>query len=91
VEARLAGVEPLPDHWHATAITTPADQAPFTTEDLDEARSPLTRLAAIWTTRLTALSPQELDAPRGDGWTVREIATHLDGSRYYADAVGPLP
>ena len=57
MEARLAGVEPLPDR----------------------------------TTRLTALSPQELDAPRGDGWTVREIATHLDGSRYYADAVGPLP
>src|SRR5215471_15916117 len=43
LEARLVGQSPLPDHWHASAITTPADLAPFTREDLDEARSRLSR------------------------------------------------
>jgi len=37
----------LPGHWHASAITTAADLAPFTSEDLDEARSRLTRLAQV--------------------------------------------
>jgi len=55
LEARLAGQSPLPDHWHASAITTPADLAPFTREDLDEARSRLSRLAQIWSLRLRAL------------------------------------
>src|SRR5215471_12638138 len=42
VEARLAGQSPVPDHWHASAITTPADLATFTPEDVDEARARLT-------------------------------------------------
>src|SRR5512138_1788532 len=54
-EARLAGLPCLPDHWHASAVTTPADLAPFTAEDLDEARSRLTRLAQVWTVRLAAV------------------------------------
>lgn len=90
VEARLAGHEPLPDQWHASAITTAVDLAPFTAQDLDEARSRLTRLAQIWTDRMTALTPAQLDQAQGDGWTIRQIAFHLEGSAYYADAVGDL-
>src|SRR3982750_2853616 len=52
LEARLATQEPQPDHWHASVTTTPADLAPFTTEDLDEARSRLVRLGRIWADRL---------------------------------------
>jgi hypothetical protein len=90
IEARLAGEEPQPDHWHASHITTPADLAPFGQEDLDEARSRLRRIARIWVNRLSALTDEELDAPRGEGWTIREIAVHLAGSKYYADALGDL-
>ncbi|MDQ0993723.1 hypothetical protein [Streptomyces sp. V3I7] len=90
MEARLAGEAPQPDHWHASTITTPADLAPFTAEDLDEARSRLTRLARMWANRLDALTDEQLDRSPGDGWTFRELAEHLEGSRYYADAVGDL-
>lgn len=90
MEARLAGVDPQPDHWHASAITTEADLAPFTQEDLDEARSRLTRLAGIWSARLGALTESELDDSPGEGWSFRELALHLKGSTYYADAVGNL-
>ncbi|MEV1333800.1 hypothetical protein AB0J20_29980 [Micromonospora costi] len=89
LEARLAGQTPLPDHWQASAITTPADLAPFTKEDLDEARSRLTRLAQIWSLRLRALDDERLDRVEGDAWTLRQVAFHL-GSTYYADAVGDL-
>src|SRR5919205_4158176 len=61
IEARVAGVPPIPDRWHASAATTPADLAPFTAEDLDEARSRLTRLAQIFELRLRSLSDDELD------------------------------
>ncbi|MEU9910948.1 hypothetical protein [Streptomyces sp. NPDC051001] len=90
MEARLAGVDPRPDHWHASAITTGADLAPFTQEDLDEARSRLDRLARIWAARLDALTERELDDSPGEGWSFRELALHLKGSTYYADAVGDL-
>ncbi|MEU8852610.1 hypothetical protein AB0C70_41800 [Streptomyces sp. NPDC048564] len=90
LEARLAGEEPQPDHWHASSITTEADLAPFTPQDLDEARSRLTRLARIWTDRLDALSDDQLDDSPGEGWSFRELARHLEGSTYYADAVGDL-
>ena len=89
LEARVAGQPTLPDHWHASAVTTPADLAPFTPEDLDEARSRLTRLAQIWSLRLRALDDERLDRVEGDAWTLREVARHL-GSTYYADAVGAL-
>lgn len=89
LEARLVGQPTLPDHWHASAVTTPADLARFTHEDLDEARSRLTRLAQIWSLRLRALDDERLDRAEGDAWTLRELARHL-GSTYYADAVGRL-
>ncbi|MGW7204665.1 hypothetical protein [Streptomyces sp. NPDC054837] len=90
MEARLAGTDPRPDHWHASAITTGADLAPFTQEDLDEARSRLDRLARIWSARLDALTEAELDDSPGEGWSFRELALHLKESAYYADAVGDL-
>jgi hypothetical protein len=90
VEARLAGVPTIPDHWHASASTTPADLAPFTTEDLDEARSRLTRLAQIYDCRLRALTGAQLDHRDGEAWSPRQIAEHLADSLYYADAIGFL-
>ncbi|MFI2380304.1 hypothetical protein ACH5AO_35495 [Streptomyces sp. NPDC018964] len=90
LEARLAGEEPQPDHWHASLITTEADLAPFTPQDLDEARSRLTRLARIWANRLDALTDEQLDDSPGEGWSFRELARHLTESVYYADAVGDL-
>jgi hypothetical protein len=90
VEARLAGVPTIPDHWHASAITTDADRATFTPEDLDEARSRLTRLAQVWDVRLRALDDERLDQPEGNQWTIREVAFHLTESVFYADSVGRL-
>jgi hypothetical protein len=90
LEARLAGRPPEPDHWHASAITSAADLAPFTQEDLDEANSRLRRLALIWDTRLRSLTDEQLDAPSGDAWTLREVAVHLGGSEFYATSVGTL-
>ena len=90
LEARLAGEEPQPDHWHASATTTEADLAPFTQDDLDEARSRLTRLARIWANRLDALTEHALDHSPGEGWSFRELALHLKDSTYYADAIGDL-
>ncbi|GAA2879682.1 hypothetical protein Acy02nite_26200 [Actinoplanes cyaneus] len=89
VEARLAGVPTIPDHWHASAITTPGDLAPFTKEDLAEATSRLTRLAQIWTVRLESLTEQQWDQATLGAWTIREIVEHL-ADTYYADAVGNL-
>jgi hypothetical protein len=91
MEARLAGRPTEPDRWHASAITTAADLAAFTTDDLDEARSRLRRLALIWDTRLRSLSEAQLDAVAGDAWTLRQLAFHLEESGYYADSVGALP
>ncbi|SNY32724.1 hypothetical protein [Paractinoplanes atraurantiacus] len=90
IEARLAGVPTIPDHWHASAITTAADLAPFTAEDLDEARSRLSRLAQLYELRLRAAGPAALDRRDGDAWSPRQIAFHLEGSLYYADALGFL-
>ncbi|MEU4699471.1 hypothetical protein [Nonomuraea dietziae] len=90
LEARLAGHETVPDRWHASAITTPADLTPFTEQDLEEASSRLLRLARIWSARLNSLTSDELDRSPGEGWTFRQIAFHLGGSVYYADAVGDL-
>ncbi|MFD9949415.1 hypothetical protein ACFWYW_58350 [Nonomuraea sp. NPDC059023] len=91
VEARLAGLPTIPDDWHASAITTEQDMAPFTKDDYDEAVSRLDRLAQIWTVRLGSLTEQRLDNSPGDGWSIRRIALHLAGSTYYADAVGVMP
>nr|WP_123563439.1 maleylpyruvate isomerase N-terminal domain-containing protein [Kitasatospora cineracea] len=89
LEARMAGREPQPDHWHASATTTPADLAPFTAEDLDEARSRLVRLGHVWADRLGSLSDAQLDRSPGRGWSFRLLAAHVAGSLdYYAGAVG---
>jgi hypothetical protein len=90
MEARLAGQPTEPDHWHASAITTPGDLAAFTSDDLDEARSRLRRLALIWDVRLRSLSDQQLDERAGDAWTLRQVAFHVAESAFYADSVGML-
>ena len=90
IEAQLAGVPTIPDHWHGSATTTQADLAPFTGEDLDEARSRLIRLAQILDLRLRTLTDDRLDRREADAWSIRQIVFHLDESRYYADAVGDL-
>jgi hypothetical protein len=91
IEARLAGREPEPDGWHASAITTAADLAPFTVADLEEASSRLVRLALIWDARLRSLTDAQLDQAYPDAWTARQVAFHVAGSDFYADSVGRLP
>jgi hypothetical protein len=90
IEARLAGEPTVPDHWHASAITTASDLAAFGDEDRDEAHSRLERLALVWQVRLRSLDDERLDRPEGDAWTLREVAFHVAESAYYADAVGDL-
>jgi len=87
---RLAGVPTIPDQWHASAVTTPADLALFTPHDLDEARSRLTRMGQMFEVRLRLLSAAELDRREADAWSIRQIAFHLEESLYYAEAVGRL-
>jgi hypothetical protein len=88
LEARLAEQPTEPDGWHGSLVTTPSDLAPFTQVDLDEARSRLRRLALIWELRLRSLSEEQLDAPEGDAWTLRQLAFHVAESAFYADSVG---
>src|SRR5436189_1740252 len=90
VEARLANAAELEDHWHGSAITTPADMAPFTQDDLDEAISRLSRLRELWTIRLRGLEREALDEMVDGEWSIREIAFHVTESAYYADAIGSL-
>lgn len=90
IDARLAGARPQPDAWHASMSTTASDLAPFEQEDLDEARSRLIRIADLWSNRLNSLTQDQLDRSPGEGWTFRQLAFHLAGSVYYADAVGDL-
>jgi len=90
LEARVGGQPTEPDAWHGSLVTTPADLAPFTTHDLDEARSRLRRLAQIWAVRLRSLSDKRLDAAEGGAWTLRQVAFHVAGSGFYADSVGAL-
>ncbi|HEY7144964.1 MAG TPA: hypothetical protein VH637_12015 [Streptosporangiaceae bacterium] len=90
VEALLEGADPVPDQWHGRSVTLPADMAPFTGPDLDEARSRLRRLARCYLLRYTAAGPDAWDTCRGQAWTLREIAEHVANVSYYADQVGPL-
>lgn len=89
-EARVAGRPTEPDEWHGSMVTTAADLASFSSEDLDEARSRLLRLAQIWHARLRALSDEQLDAASGGAWTLRQVAFHVAESGFYADSVGDL-
>lgn len=91
LEARLAGEPTYPDDWQASAITTPADLAPFLPEDRAEAAARLRRLGQIWTARLRTLESGQVDETPGEGWTARQLAFHLaETVFYYADAVGAL-
>ena len=90
VEALLAGAPTEPDHWHGSMVTVDADWARFTELDLDEARQRLSRLGRTFALRLAAAGPNEWDVSRGENWTLREIAEHLTGLRWYADQVGVL-
>ena len=40
--------------------------------------------------RLAAAGPDVWDTPRTPNWTLREIAEHLTGVRWYAEQVGEL-
>jgi hypothetical protein len=91
VEARLARQPSLPDAWHASAVTTLSDLAPFSQVDLDEARSRLTRLAQLWRLRLSVLPAEVLDCAEEGAWTLRQVAFHAAESTSYAEAVGRLP
>jgi hypothetical protein len=90
IEARLAGESTEPDRWHGSTVTTAADLAPFTDDDLDEARSRLRRLALIYETRLRSLTTEELDTGAGGSRTLRQVAFHVAESAFYADSVGSL-
>jgi hypothetical protein len=90
VEALLAGEPTEPDAWGASLVTMDADRAAFTEADLVEAEQRLRRLARTFELRYAAAGPAAWDAPRGDNWTLREIATHLADSRWYADQLGDL-
>jgi hypothetical protein len=50
-------------------FTTAADLAAFATEDLDEARSRLQRLALTWDVRLLSLTAEQLGQQAADAWT----------------------
>jgi hypothetical protein len=90
VEALLAGVETRPDRWHASGVTLDQDWARFTEADLREAQERIGRLARTFALRLRSAGPEAWDAPRSPNWTLREIADHLTGIRWYADQVGRL-
>ena len=90
VEALLAGAEPVPDEWHGRVVTLDADWSRFTELDLDEARSRVSRLARSYLLRYEVAGPQAWDEPRSPAWTLREIAEHVAGVRYYAEQVGRL-
>jgi len=75
-----------PDGWHASLVTVDVDWTRFTEADLVEATERLTRLSTAL--RLLAAGTG-WDRPRGDTWTLREIADHV-GNAWYAEQVGDL-
>jgi hypothetical protein len=89
-QARINGLTPLVDRWHHSAKTTPADLAPFTSDDLNEARERLHRLAQMWTVTYEHLDDTTLEAEIKDGMSLREIADHAAESFAYAEAIGTL-
>jgi hypothetical protein len=86
----LAGVPSIPDTWHGRFVTLDADWARFTEADYDEACSRLRRLGRWYVLRYEAAGPAAWDESRGGEWTLREIAEHVAGVRYYAEQVGSL-
>jgi hypothetical protein len=90
VEALLAGAAPIPDEWHGRMVTLDADWARFTELDYDEASSRLRRLARCYLLRYDTAGPDAWDAPRGEAWTLREIAEHIAEVTFYAEQVGRM-
>ena len=90
VEALLAGAEAVPDTWRGRFVTVDADWARFTEADYDEASSRLRRLGRMYVLRYAAAGASAWDSPRGEAWTLREIAEHVAGVSYYAEQVGSL-
>jgi hypothetical protein len=91
LDAHNAGLPPSKADWQASRITTPADMAPITKDDLDEAASRIRRLAMMWRASLVAVGPGGLDTPEvGGGWSPREMAFHTLESMDYANHVGDL-
>ncbi|NUR87343.1 MAG: hypothetical protein HOY71_24945 [Nonomuraea sp.] len=86
VEALLAGLEPLEDHWHGRAVTLDSDWARFTELDLSEARSRWTRLGQAYLARYST-APEEWDTSREPHWTLRQIAEHVANVTWYAEQV----
>jgi hypothetical protein len=98
IEAILAGRPSREDRWLASRVTTEADLARFTRDDLTEATERLTRLATTFRLRLLAAGPATWDTAgpatgdtAGDGgrWTIRQIAEHV-ADPWYAEQVGDL-
>jgi len=90
LEARVGARATEPDDWRGSAITTPADLALFSDDDLNEARNRLRRLAAVYEIRLRSFTDEQLDARSNGAWTLRQIAFHLTESAFYADSVGSI-
>lgn len=94
-QARINNHDPLIDNWDHSAKTTPADLAPFTIDDLNEATERLNRLAQLWTITYEhlddqTLDNQTLDAKHPEAMTLRGIANHAAESIAYAEAIGHL-
>ena len=90
VEALLAGAPAIQDTWHGRFVTLDSDRGRFTEADYDEACSRLRRLGRWYVLRYAAAGAAAWDEPRGGEWTLREIAEHVAGVRYYAEQVGSL-
>ncbi|MGH3276671.1 MAG: nuclear transport factor 2 family protein [Streptosporangiaceae bacterium] len=89
IEALLAGVPTMPDHWQASMVTLASDWAAFTEDDFNEAAQRLRRLARTYALRLRAAGPDEWDRPRDPNWSLRAIVEHVSSS-WYAEQVGNL-
>ena len=71
-------------------MSPPADLAPFTANELNEANERFTRLAQLWHLTYTPLDDTTLDAPAVDAMTLRELAHHTAESIDYATTIGTL-
>jgi len=91
VEALLAGVQTMPDGWHASLATFDSDWARFTEQELTEAQQRLCRLGRTFSLRIAAAGADEWDRPRTPNWTLRDICDHLTEVVWYAEQVGRLP
>jgi hypothetical protein len=70
-------------------VTLAAHHAPISEADLVEAQQRLRRLARTFELRHAAAGPHEWDAPRGEEWTLRQVAEHVANS-WYAEQLGDL-